>query len=159
MTCVISPTTDHNTKEKTMTKNFTPVGAPLSAGQMKHLTIAASAVAALALTSLALAGGTLAGKYTTTIHSPAQLKGTWILNLRQDGTYTVIDNGQLLVRGRYATRGSKVTFGHETGNGACDKPGTYTWKKTATTLTFSRLRDSLACGRPAVLAHTFTQKR
>ena len=134
-------------------------GALLAAAQMKHLAIAASLVAALALSSVALAGGTLPGKYTTTIKSPAKLKGTWVLNLTKGGTYTV-DNGQLLVRGKYSATGSKITFGHETGSGACAKSGTYTWKKTATTLKFTRVHDSPLCsGRSAVLAHTFTQQR
>ena len=56
---------------------------------MKQLAIAASVVAALALSSVAIAGGTLAGKYTTTIKSPAEFKGTWVLNLAKGGTYTV----------------------------------------------------------------------
>jgi hypothetical protein len=136
-----------------------PRGAVVAAKQMKHVAVAASVIAALALSSVALAGGTLAGKYTTTIKSPSQLKGTWVLNLAKSGTYTVVDDGQLLVRGKYSTTGSKITFGHETGNGACAKTGTYTWKKTGKTLTFTRVRDSLACGRPAVLAHTFTEQR
>jgi len=134
-------------------------GALLAAAQMKHLAIAASLVAALALSSVALAGGTLPGKYTTTIKSPAKLKGTWVLNLTKGGTYTV-DNGQLLVRGKYSTTGSKITFGHETGSGACAKSGTYTWKKTGKTLKFTRVHDSPLCnGRSGVLAHTFTQQR
>jgi hypothetical protein len=135
-------------------------GALVAAAQMKHLAVAASVVAALALSSVALAGGTLAGKYTTTIKSPTQLKGTWVINLAKGGTYTIMDNGQLLVRGKYSTTRSKITFGHETGNGACAKSGTYTWKKTARTLKFTRVHDSPLCsGRSQVLAHTFTQQR
>jgi hypothetical protein len=126
---------------------------------LKHVAIAASVVATLALSSVALAGGTLPGKYSTTIKSPAQFKGTWILNLAKGGTYTV-DNGQLLIRGRYATSGSRITFGHETGDGACAKSGTYTWEKTGRTLKFTRVNDSPLCsGRSGVLAHTFTQQR
>jgi hypothetical protein len=137
-----------------------PRGRTLAtATQTKQLAIAASLVAALALSSVALAGGTLAGKYTTTIKSPAQFKGTWILNLAKGGTYTVV-NGQFLVRGRYSTTGSKITFGHETGDGACANPGTYTWKKTGKTLRFTRVSESPVCsGRSGVLAHTFTQRR
>jgi hypothetical protein len=135
-------------------------GALPAATQMKQLALAASVVAALALSSVALAGGTLPGKYTTTIKSPAQLKGTWVLNLANGGTYTVADNGQLLIRGKYSTTGSKITFGHETGNGACAKAGTYSWKKTGKTLEFTRVHDSPLCsGRAGVLAHTFTQQR
>jgi hypothetical protein len=137
-------------------------GALMAATQMKHLAIAAAAslVATLALSSLALAGGTLAGKYKTTIKSPGQFKGTWVLNLAKGGTYTVVDNGQLLIRGRYATTGSRITFGHETGSGACAKSGTYAWKKTGKTLKFTRVSESPLCsGRSGVLAHTFTQQR
>ena len=127
---------------------------------MKRLAIAAaSLVAALALSTVALASGTLAGKYATTIKSPSELKGTWILNLAKGGTYTVIDNGQLVIRGRYATTGARITFGHETGSGACAKSGTYTWKRTGKTLKFTRVSESPLCnGRSAVLAHTFTQR-
>ena len=57
--------------------------------QMKRLAIATSVVAALASSAVALAGGTLPGKYATTIKSPAQFKGTWVLNLAKGGTYTV----------------------------------------------------------------------
>ena len=126
---------------------------------LKHLAVAASLVATLALSSVALAGGALPGKYATSIKSPAQFKGTWILNLAKGGTYTVV-NGQLLIRGRYATSGSRITFGHETGDGACAKSGTYTWKKTGRTLKFTRVSESPVCsGRSGVLAHTFTQQR
>ncbi len=128
--------------------------------QIKRLAVAASTVAALALCSVALAGGTLPGKYTTTIKSPAQFKGTWVLNLAKGGTYTVVDNGQFLTRGKYTATGSNITFGHETGSGACPKSGTYVWKKTGTTLTFTRVHESAACsGRSGVLAHAFTQER
>jgi hypothetical protein len=110
----------------------------------------------------AKAGGTLAGKYRTTIKSPAEFKGTWVLTLAKGGTYTVVHNGQnqILVHGRYSATGSKITFAHETGDGACAKSGTYTWKKTARTLKFTRVSDSPLCsGRSGVLAHTFTQQR
>jgi hypothetical protein len=135
-------------------------GVSVAVPQLKRLAIAAVVVAALAVASVALAGGELPGKYATTIKSPAQFKGTWVLNLAKGGSYTVVDNGQVLVRGKYTTTGSRITFGHETGEGACAKPGTYTWKKVATTLRFTRVSDSPLCsGRAGVLAHTFTQRR
>ena len=134
-------------------------GALVAATRMRQLAVAGSIVAALALSSVALAGGTLAGKYKTTIKSPAQFKGTWILTLTKRGAY-VVDNGQILIRGRYSTTGSRITFGHETGDGACAKSGTYTWKKTGKTLKFTRVSESPVCsGRSGVLAHTFTEQR
>jgi hypothetical protein len=126
---------------------------------LKQLALAAALIAMLALSSVALASGTLAGKYTTSIKSPAQFKGTWVLKFAKGGHYTV-DNGQLLIRGRYSTNGSRITFGHESGEGACAKSGTYTWKKTGRTLKFTRVSDSPLCsGRAGVLAHTFTQQQ
>jgi hypothetical protein len=75
-------------------------------------------------------------------------------------TYTVANNGQIFVRGKYAVTGSKITFGHESGQGACPKTGKYTWKKSGKTLKFSRLSDAPVCsGRSGVLARTFTQLR
>jgi hypothetical protein len=127
---------------------------------MKRFTITASVVIVLALSSVALAGGTIAGKYATTIKSPAEFKGTWVLNLAKGGTYMVASKGQILVRGKYAVTGSKITFGHESGQGACPKTGKYTWKKSGKTLKFTRVSESPACsGRSGVLAHTFTQLR
>jgi hypothetical protein len=126
----------------------------------KQLAAGTSVLAALALSSMAFAGSTLAGRYTTTIKSPAEFKGTWVLNLAKGGTYTVVGNGHLIVRGKYTTTGSKVTFGHETGDGACAKSGTYSWNKTGKTLKFTRVHDSPLCsGRSGVLTHTFKQQR
>jgi len=120
--------------------------------------MATSVVAALASSPVALAGGTLPGKYATTIKSPAQFKGTWVLNLAKGGTYTV-NNGQFVIRGRYATAGSRITFGHETGDGACAKSGTYTWRRNGKTLRFRDVSESPACsGRSGILTHTFTQQ-
>jgi hypothetical protein len=127
---------------------------------MKRLTIAASLILLLALSSVALAGGTVAGKYRTTIKSPAQFKGTWVLNFAKGGTYTVATDGQVFVRGKYVVTGSKITFSRETGPGACPKSGKYTWKKLGGTLEFTRVSDSPACsGRSGVLAHPFIQLR
>jgi hypothetical protein len=154
----ISLTTDQTRKEKTMSTIVPRLGVLAATAQMKQLALAASLVAALALSSVALAGGTLPGRYTTTIKSPAQFKGTWVLTFAKGGAY-MVDNGQLRIRGRYSTTGSKITFGHETGDGACAKSGTYTWKKTGKTLKFTRVRESPLCsGRSGVLAHTFTER-
>jgi hypothetical protein len=156
----ISLTTDQPRKEKEMSKFLSRGDASAAVTQMKQLAIAASVVAALALSSVALAGGTLPGKYSTTIKSPAQFKGTWVLNLAKNGAYTVAANGQLRIRGRYSTTGSRITFGHEQGDGACAKSGTYIWKKTGKTLKFTRVGESPECsGRSGVLAHTFTKQR
>jgi hypothetical protein len=136
-------------------------GAALApTAQMKRLAAAAVAVAALASISVALAGGgALVGQYKTKITSPPEAKGTWILKFANGGSYTVIAFGHPFIRGKYSATGSKITFGHETGQGACAKPGTYTWKKSGKTLKFTRVNDPAVCsGRSGVLAHPFTQQ-
>ncbi len=125
---------------------------------MKRFAFGAAVIATLVSASVALAGGSLAGKYTTRIASPAQFKGTWALNFAKNGTYTVADNGRILVHGKYSTSGSKLTLGHETGPAACPKSGTYTWARSGKKLKFTPLSDPASCsGRSTVLAHTFTQ--
>ena len=119
--------------------------------------VAAIVGIALVASSAALAGSTLPGTYTTRIASPAQFKGTWSLKFASSGKYSVIDSGHLLVRGTYTTTGSRVTFGHETGDGACAATGVYTWTRAGKTLRFTRIRDHASCtGRKSVLAHTYT---
>jgi hypothetical protein len=109
---------------------------------------------------VAFAGGTLAGAYKTKITSPPEFKGTWVLKFAKGGTYTVANGGHILVRGKYSSTGAKITFSHETGDGACSKAGRYSWKKSGKTLKFTRITDSAACaGRSGVLAQTFTQQR
>jgi hypothetical protein len=124
---------------------------------MRYLAVAASIGAALLLASAALAAGTLAGKYTTKISSPSSLKGTWALNFATGGTYTVSDNGHILIHGKYATTGSNVTFDHETGPAACSSAGKYSWKRSGKTLAFVRINDAKCAGRSSVLSHAFTQ--
>ena len=55
--------------------------------------LAGAAVLALGA-SVALAAGGLAGTYTTTVKSPAQLKGKWAITFAKNGTYTVAVNGE-----------------------------------------------------------------
>ena len=124
----------------------------------KRIALAASVAAALASPSLALASGSLAGTYKTTIAHPAQFKGTFVLKLAPGGAYSVTDDGHLIVRGKYTGSGSKITFGHETGQAACAKAGTYTWTKSAKTVRFKRISDPASCsGRITILSHPLTQ--
>jgi hypothetical protein len=126
-------------------------------GSKRFGLVVAVVAAALAASSVALAGSTLPGSYTTKIASPAQFKGTWDITFAKAGTYRVVDNGQMLIKGRYTTAGSKITFGHETGSGACAASGVYSWTRAGKTLRFTRTHDAAACsGRIGVLAHTFT---
>jgi hypothetical protein len=125
--------------------------------RLRLLFLAALAVGVMAFSSIALASGGLAGKYTTTIQSPAQLKGKWVLTLAKSGTFTVAFKGQIGARGQYSVNAKTITFREPKG---CGGSGTYGWKKSGKTLTFVRKREASACQmRAAVLAHRFTQVR
>jgi hypothetical protein len=130
--------------------------------QMKRfgaLAVVTVVVVALAASSVALAAGGLSGTYTTTIKSPAQLKGRWVLTFAQGGSYTVAVNGQPVARGRYTSTAKTITLDRERGSG-CTGAGTYAWKKSGTTVSFTRKRESGSCqARAAVLSHRFTRLR
>jgi hypothetical protein len=121
--------------------------------------LAGVVVLALGVSSVALAAGGLPGTYTTTVTSPAQLKGKWTLALAKGGSYTVAMNGHALARGKYKATARTITFDRERGSG-CTGAGTYAWKKSGNLMTFVRKRESASCqGRAAVLAHRFRQVR
>ena len=121
---------------------------------MQRLAAAAALVLALALPSVALAGNLPLGKYTTSVKSPARLKGTWVLSFLKGGKYTISDNGAIVVRGHFSST-SRIHFSNETGPAACPQFGAYTWKRTGKTLTLTKLSDPCV-GRAAVLSHPFT---
>ena len=116
-------------------------------------------VAALTTSSVALAAGGLPGTYTTTVKSPAQLKGKWSITFAKGGTYTVAANGETVARGRYTSTATTVKFDRERGSG-CTGAGTYAWKRSGKTVTFTKKRESASCqARALVLSHRFTQVR
>ena len=124
---------------------------------MKRLAAAASIIAglALALPSVVLAGRNLPlGKYTTSVKTPARLKGIWVLNFMKGGKYTITDNGVAVVRGHF-TSTSRIYLSNETGPAACTQFGVYAWKRAGKTLRFTKVSDPCV-GRAAVLGHTFT---
>lgn len=125
----------------------------------KALCLSLATAAALAITSVALAAGGLHGKYTTTVSSPAQLKGKWAITFAKGGNYTVAVNGDAVARGRYTSTASTVTLDREQGS-PCTGVGTYAWKKSGKFLTFTKKRESASClARALVLSHRFTQVR
>jgi hypothetical protein len=127
--------------------------------KLRGFALAGVVVLALAVSSLALAAGGLPGTYTTTVTSPAQLKGKWALTLTKRGTYVVALNGQALARGKYTSTATTITFARERGSG-CTGAGTYAWRKSGKIMTFVRKRESPSCqARAAVLARRFTQVR
>ena len=123
----------------------------------QRVALVAAVLAALMLPNLAAGSAALTGKYTTKIAAPAKFKGTWVLAFARGGSYTVVNDGHVVVRGRYSTTGSKITFRRETGPLSCPSVGTYTWRPSGVTLRFTRRSDALCKGRAGVLAHTFTK--
>ena len=122
---------------------------------MKRLAVGASMIAALVLPSVVLAGRNLPlGKYTTTVKTPARLKGTWVLNFMKGGKYTITDNGAVVVHGHF-TSTSRIYLSNETGPAACPQFGVYAWKRVGKTLKFTKVSDPCA-GRAAVLSLPFT---
>jgi hypothetical protein len=113
----------------------------------------------LAVSSVALAAGGLVGTYSTTVKSPAQLKGKWAITFAKGGTYKVTLNGEVLARGSYTSNASTLTLDRERGS-SCTGAGTYAWKRSGKTMTFTRKRESASCeARALVLSHRFTQVR
>lgn len=124
----------------------------------KNLPLAlAAVVASLAVSSIALAAGGLAGTYTTTVKSPAELKGKWSITFAQGGSYKVAWNGETVARGAYRSTPTTVTLSLERGS-SCKGAGTYAWKRSGKTVAFTKRRESASCpARAAVLSHPFTR--
>ena len=121
--------------------------------------LAGVVVVALGVSSVALAAGGLPGTYTTTVKSPAQLKGKWAITFATGVTYSVAVNGETVARGKYSATAKSVTLFREQGSG-CTGAGTYAWKKSGKTVSFTRKRESASCqARAMVLTHRFTQVR
>ena len=127
--------------------------------QRSLIVVVAAVAGAIAVSSVALAAGGISGTYTTTIKSPAQLKGRWVLTFAQGGSYTVAVNGQAVARGTYTSTAKTVTLDREQGSG-CTGAGTYAWKRSGKTMTFVRKRETSSCqARALVLGHRFTLVR
>ena len=65
--------------------------------------LAGVALLVVGLSSVALAAGGLTGTYTTTISSPAELKGKWSLILAKGGAYSVKLGTEVVARGKYTS--------------------------------------------------------
>jgi hypothetical protein len=116
-------------------------------------------VAALVLgaSTVAQAAGGLAGTYTTTIKSPPNVKGKWALTFAKNGAWAVALNGQTLATGTYSATATTITLREPNG---CRGTGTYAWKRSGKTMTFTRKREAPTCQiRAAVLSHRFTKVR
>lgn len=120
----------------------------------------------------------LNGIYKTTVETHAlsgALNGVWRLTLHDDGytfNYTGKTSKNVIIAGIDMIAGHEITLRDRSGacsakpgSGgcrylACRKPGTYTFKLVARTLTFSRVRDpNTDCELRVVLATTFQRVR
>jgi hypothetical protein len=126
-----------------------------------RLVLIATVIGALAVSSVAPAAGGVAGKYATTIKSPSELKGRWVLTLAKADTYTVALSGKgVLARGKYSATAKTITFGRESGGSGCKGSGTYAWTRSGRTMKFTRKREAPSCqARALILSHRFTQVR
>jgi hypothetical protein len=121
--------------------------------------VAPVVIMALSGWSVALAAGGVAGTYTATIKSPSELKGKWSLTLTKGGAYKTTLNGMDLSRGTYSATATTITLREPKASG-CGGTGTYAWKRSGKTMTFTRKREAPACEKRAVvLTHPFTQAR
>lgn len=124
---------------------------------MQRFALSAVVIFAVVFSSSALAAGGITGSYAATVKSPAHLKGKWILTLQKSGTYRVALNGKRLARGTYSATATTITL-REDAHMGCGGTGTYAWKRSGNTLTFTRKRESPKCPeRVVVLGHRFTK--
>jgi hypothetical protein len=129
---------------------------PIAPKRRLVLATAVVIIAACGLATVALgAAGGVSGTYTTTITKPQMLKGRWTLAFAKGGTYKVILNGRTLGRGTYSATATTVTMREPAGHG-CGGSGTYAWRKSRTTMRFTRKREAASCHiRSTVLARPF----
>ena len=121
--------------------------------------LAAAVVGALAVSSVALGAGGVVGTYSATIKNSNHLNGKWVLALTKGGTYTVAQDGNTLVRGKYSATASTITFFREPASG-CAGSGTYAWKRSGKAITFTRKQEHASCqARAEILGRRFTQVR
>jgi hypothetical protein len=114
---------------------------------MKRVTRAAAVAAVLAAmpVALAVASGGPSGTYTTTITRPAILKGTYRLTFTPGHLVLDLPGGKVR-RGTDAISGSTIRF--RLRGGLCKKPGTYKFTLSASSVTFTKIKDP--CSRSVV---------
>jgi hypothetical protein len=69
----------------------------------------------------------------------------------------VVLNGEPVARGTYSATATRISFIRETGS-PCKGSGTYGWKRSGKTMTFTRVQEAASCrARAIVLVHPFVQ--
>lgn len=121
---------------------------------MKRFILAGAIVLALAATTAAaaLASGGLSGTYKTTLTKPSYLRGTYKITFTP-GRFTVHGPHRYVTHGSDKISGSKITI-H--GGGQCTASGTYTFKRSGSSLSFKKVHDP--CPRASLItAHPWAK--
>ena len=126
---------------------------------MKRFTAIVAAVALLAAVPVALAASAPSGTYKTVLTGTGPLVGTWKVTFKS-GKYSVTDNGNAVVHGKYKISGADISLTDTGGPAKCPGTGKYTFKLKGTKLTFHKVKDQAAAciGRVDVLTtHPLTK--
>ena len=117
-------------------------------------------VAALAVSAVALAaGGGVAGTYATTVKSPAEMKGRWVLTFAKGGTYAVALTARPSARGRYSATATTITL-REASRQRVRRIRHVRLEEDGEVPALRRKTEAASCqARAAVLSHRFTQVR
>jgi hypothetical protein len=109
-----------------------------------------------------------AGTYTTAISEadvPPDMKaavGNWSLILGDEGQFTTLHNGEVVVRGTYAVTADQMNFSDSEGSMACAKDqaaGSYGFALESGTLTFTLLDDECPGRRIILLTRPLTREQ
>jgi hypothetical protein len=122
-------------------------------------------VVAVALPGVALAGSAaaiLTGTFAKRISGkPAALNGSWKLKLRSDGTFEIVRNGTVVVRGEAAGVRGKLAIGDRSGPYRCrgrERAALYNYTLKAKKLTLKPVVESCAGRRALLTTGRFTKQ-
>jgi hypothetical protein len=93
---------------------------------------------ALALVTVTVAGGQ--AQFPTGTFA----NGSLTITFNSNGTHSVTDSGNVVVRGTYVVKGDEISLTDKDGEYACDGTGRYLWQYDGKALTLKYLLDD--CG-------------
>ena len=108
-----------------------------------------------------------AGSYVTTITdadvSPdtKAILGKWELILTDEGPFTLLQNGEVVVHGSYTVTDTNISFSDSEGKLACQEQdaGVYTAVLDKETLTLKLVEDNCAGRRIVMLSHALLKQK
>jgi hypothetical protein len=86
------------------------------------------------------------------------LVGMWELVVDRPGHAVARYNGQQVVETQFEVQGNQVTFSNDTGQYACNTPGSYTWETTAAGLRFTKVNDPCDGRAVALTVHPWARR-